>query len=155
MISSTKRKLANSWWLVVLLTSIQSQQSTTVVVIKVSAHPPDLIFLVGIPSTSEDFGNSFYLADTSPTRQGTRKRCTLNSRFFQPVVSIPYASLGAKRSSSAPLLSPLTGRMRYCTWPLSCPPPTSPLPHRGTVPPLHTNCSFLLSLLFRSDTSSL
>lgn len=51
-----------------LLTSMQSQQSITVTVIKVSSHPPDLIFLVGIPSTPEDAGNSFYLAYTSPTR---------------------------------------------------------------------------------------
>lgn len=130
--------MADSWCLVHLLTSMQSQQSITVVAIKVSSHPPDLIFLVGIPSTSEDVGNSFHLADTSPTQQGTWKRCTLNSRFFQPVVSIPHASLGAKRSSSALLLSSLTGRMRYCTWPLSwLPPPSSPLPRRGTVPPLH------------------
>lgn len=51
-----------------LLTSMQSLQSITVAVIKVSSHPPDLIFLVGIPGTSEDVGSSFYLADTSPTR---------------------------------------------------------------------------------------
>lgn len=40
----------------------------TVAVIKVSIHPPDLTFLVGIPSTSEDAGSTFYLVDTSPTQ---------------------------------------------------------------------------------------
>lgn len=112
-----------SSFFLLLPTCMQFQQSITFVVIKVSSHPPDLIFLVGIPSTSEDSGNRFYLADTSPSRWGTRKTRTLNSRFFQPVVSIPHASLEAKRSSSALLSSPLTGRMRYCTWPLSCTPP--------------------------------
>lgn len=62
MKSSTKSKLANSRCL------LQTQQSITVVVIKVGSHPPELIFLVGIPSTSEDAGNSFYLADTFPTQ---------------------------------------------------------------------------------------
>lgn len=54
--------------MVSLALSAESQQSITVVVIKVSSHPPDLIFLVGIPSTSEDAGNSSYLADTFPTQ---------------------------------------------------------------------------------------
>lgn len=65
----------------------------------------------------------FFLADTSPNQQGAWLQLPLNSRFFQPVVSIPHASLGAKCSSSAPLLSHLTGRMWYCTWPLSQLPP--------------------------------
>lgn len=47
------------------LTTMQPQQSITAA-IKVNSHPPDLIFLVGIPSSSEDAGNSFYLVDTSP-----------------------------------------------------------------------------------------
>lgn len=81
--------------------SAESQQSLTVVVIKVRSHPSDLIFLVGIPSTSEDVGSTFYLADTFSTQRGTWTRHSLNSRFFQPVVSIHHASLGAKRSSSA------------------------------------------------------
>lgn len=74
-------------------------------------------------------------------------RRTLNSWFFQPVVSILHASLGAKRSSSALLLSSLTGRMQNCTWPLSWLPPPSPLPCHGAVPPLYTNCSFFLALI--------
>lgn len=88
-----------------------SQQSISVVVIKVSCHPPDLIFLVSIPSTSEDIGNPFYLADTSLNQAGAWKGCTLNRRFIRPVVSIPHASPGAKHSSSTRLLSHLTGRM--------------------------------------------
>lgn len=64
----------------------------------------------------------FLLGRYLPDLMGTWKRRTLNSRFFQPVVSIPHASLGAKCSSSALLLS-LTGRMWYCTWPLSWLPP--------------------------------
>lgn len=95
--------------------SSRSQQSLSAVVIKVSCHPPDLIFLVGIPSTSEDAGNPFHLAETSPTQAGAWKGCSLNSRFFRPVVSIPHAFPGAKRSSSARLLSHLTGRMWSCT----------------------------------------
>lgn len=91
--------------------SSRSQQSLSAVVIKVSCHPPDLIFLVGIPSTSEDAGNPFHLAETSPAQAGAWKGCSLNSRFFRPVVSIPHAFPGAKRSSSARLLSHLTGRM--------------------------------------------
>lgn len=82
-----------------------SQQSISVVLTKVSCHPPVLIFLVGIPGTSEDVGNPFCLADTSLNQTGAWKRCTLNSRFFRPVVSIPHASPGAKHSSSACLLS--------------------------------------------------
>lgn len=35
------------------------------------------------------------------SHQGIEKRRSLNSRFFQPVVSIPHASLEAKCSSSA------------------------------------------------------
>lgn len=84
-----------------------SQQSVSVS-IKVSCHPPVLIFLVGIPSTSEDAGNCFCLADTSLNQAGGWKGCTLNSRFFRPVVSIPHTSPGAKRSSFLCLLSHLT-----------------------------------------------
>lgn len=51
----TLQFLANSWCL------LCSQQSITVVVIEVISHPPDLIFLVGIPSTSEDVGSRFIL----------------------------------------------------------------------------------------------
>lgn len=87
--------------MVSLALSAESRRSSAVAVIKVSSHPPHLIFLVGIPGTTEDVGSSFDLADTFPTQRGTWKTRTLNSRFFRPVVSIPHASLRAKRSSSA------------------------------------------------------
>lgn len=128
-------------------------QSLTVVVIKVSSHPPDLIFLVGIPSTSEDVGSSFYLADTFSTQRGAWRRHSLNSRFFRPVVSIPHASLGAKRSSSAFPFKPSDRKdvmLHLASFTaLSLP---LPLPHCGTPPPLRANCSF--SRVFHSDTSS-
>lgn len=94
-----------------------SQQSFPDVPSKVSCHPPVLIFLVSIPSTSEDVGNRFCLADTSLNRAGAWKGCTLNSRFFRPVVSIPHASPRAKHSSCSCLLSHLTGTMWCCTCP--------------------------------------
>lgn len=50
------------------MSSTRSKHSIIVAVIKVSSHPVDLIFLVGIPSTSEGAGSSFYLADTSFTQ---------------------------------------------------------------------------------------
>lgn len=54
-----------------LLTCMKSQRSITVAVIKVSSHPPDLIFLVGILSTSETVGNRFLLGRYLPDLMGT------------------------------------------------------------------------------------
>lgn len=147
LVSRTKSKV---WQTHGVLCTLQS----LTVVIKVSSHPPDLIFLVGIPSTSEDVGSTFYLADTFSTQQGAWRRHSLNSRFFQPLVSIPHASLGAKRSSSALPFKPSDRKdvmLHLASFTaLSLP---LPLPHCGTLPPLHANCSF--SRVFHSDTSSL
>lgn len=107
-----------------------------------------------------DVGNRFCLADTSLNRAGAWKGCTLNSRFFRPVVSIPHAFPGAKHSSCSCLLSHLTGTMWCCTCPHFADPSCLRLYFyffftAETLWRLYNNCWFLLSVLFLSDTSSM